>query len=338
MQWLHPDMFWTLAMIPFAAALFLFAAWRRRLTASRMGSPQLMRRLASGLNLRRRRWKATLVVTAVALLGLSLVGPRFGTKTKEVKREGIDLVIALDVSLSMLAEDVAPNRLERAKFAIKDLLDDLSGDRVGLVTFAGDAFVHSPLTSDYNAVRLFLDVADPSLIPTPGTDFGRAYEMVERAFDAPTGGTAEDGPRTRAAIIVSDGEDHVGDITSIKEQAREAGIILFAAGVGETDGAPIPVSQEGRSRGYKTDRAGNVVTTRLVEPALQDMASDGAYIRISRTAASLDGLLSRINALETSSLASEQFEEYAEKFQWPLALGLLILLVEWMIPERTYRP
>ncbi len=338
MQWLHPDMFWTLAMVPLAVVLFLFAAWRRKDISERIGSSQLVRRLSSGLNLRRRRWKATGIVTAIALLGLALTGPRFGTKTKEVKREGIDLVIALDVSLSMLAEDVAPNRLERAKFAIKDLLDDLSGDRVGLVTFAGDAFVHSPLTSDYNAVRLFLDVADPSLIPTPGTDFGRAFEMIERAFDAPTGGTPADGPRTRAAIIVSDGEDHAGDITLIKEQAREAGIILFAAGVGETGGAPIPVSEEGRSRGYKTDRAGNVVTTRLVEEALRDLASEGSYIRISRTAASLDGLLSKINALETSSLASEQFEEYAEKFQWPLALGLLILLVEWVLPERTYRP
>lgn len=337
MQWLHPDMFWTLTMVPLAVVLILFAAWRRRGIASRMGNPQMVKRLSAGLNLRRRRWKAALLICSIALLGLSLAGPRFGTQTKEVKREGIDLVVALDVSLSMMAEDVAPNRLERAKFAIKDLLDDLSGDRVGLVTFAGDAFVHSPLTSDYNAVRLFLDVADPSLIPTPGTDFGRAFEMIERAFDAPTGGTPADGPRTRAAIIVSDGEDHVGDITLIKEQARDAGIMLFAAGVGETAGAPIPVSQDGRSGGYKTDRAGNVVTTRLVEEALQNLSTDGAYIRISRTAASLDGLLSRINALETSSLASEQFEEYAEKFQWPLALGILILLVEWWIPERKSR-
>lgn len=333
MDWLNPEWFWTLGLIPVVIALLLYSAWRRRRLAAAFGNPGLLDRLASGRSTRRRRWKAALLTAGFLLLTVALVGPRFGTQIKEVKREGIDLVIALDVSASMLAEDVAPNRLERSRNEIKRLLDTLTGDRVGLVIFAGDAFIQSPLTTDYGALRLFLDVADPSLIPTPGTDFGNALQMALRAFEAPTR-MADDGPRTRAVLFVSDGENHVADLDEIVAQARERNVIIFAAGVGETDGVPIPEYRNGRQVDFKKDRTGAVVTTRLEEPVLQDLARDGGYFRIARTSSSLGRFTTDLQGLERTSYGSEEFEEYDEKFQWPLFFGLLLLFIERVLPER----
>jgi Ca-activated chloride channel family protein len=336
MDWLNPAYFWTLVAAPAAVLLYLFAGFRRKRLADRFGNREIVARLAASISGRRRRWKAALTCTGVLLIAVALVGPRFGTKLREVEREGIDLVIALDVSASMLAEDVSPNRLERARNEIKKLLDDLKGDRVGLVTFAGDAFIQCPLTTDYNAVRLFLDVADPSLIPTPGTDFGAALQMAVRAFKAPTR-TPDDGDRTRAVLFVSDGENHAEGIDEIVSKADEQNLILFAAGVGETDGVPIPVYRNGRRVDYKKDRTGAVVTTRLEEDALQTLARNGTYFRVARTSSSLAQLTTALERLDRTTFGTDEFEEYQEKYQWPLAVGLLLLLIEFLIPERVRR-
>ena len=269
----------------------------------------------------------------VAFLCVALIGPRFGTRLTEIKREGIDLVIALDVSASMLAEDVSPNRLERARNEIKKLLAELKGDRVGLVTFAGDAFIQCPLTTDYSAVRLFLDVADPSLIPTPGTDFSAALAMAVKAFKAPAADPGNEA-RTRAVLFVSDGENHVAELETILDEARDGGLVLFSAGVGETDGVPIPVYANGRRVDYKRDRAGQVVTTRLEENALQDLAQDGSYFRIARTSSSLTKITAALDRLDKTTFGQDEFEEYDEKFQWPLLLGLLLLLAERAVTDR----
>jgi len=336
MDWLHPQYFWTLVVAPIAAGMFVLAALRRARLADRFGDRGLVARLASTISTRRRRWKAALTTAGVLLLAVALVGPRYGTRLKEVPREGIDLIVALDVSASMTAEDVAPNRLERAKNEIKNLLDGLRGDRVGLVTFAGDAFIQAPLTTDYNALRLFLDVADPSLIPTPGTDFGAALTMAMQAFEAPTG-EPDSESRTRAVLFVSDGENHVAALDEIVREARDANVVLFAAGVGETDGVPIPIYRNGRRIDYKKDRTGQVVTTRLEESVLQDLSRDGAYFRVARTSSSLPRLIDALEGLDKTTFGAEEFEEYEERFQWPLLLGLMLLLIERFIPERTRR-
>jgi len=333
MDWLNPQYFWTLVLSPVVIALFVGAALRRRQLAERFGERSMIARLAASISTRRRRWKAAMQTVGVLLIATALIGPRFGTQLREVKREGIDLVVALDVSASMMAEDVAPNRLERSKNEIKNLLDEIKGDRVSLVTFAGDAFIQCPLTTDYGAVRLFLDVADPSLIPTPGTDFGAALQMAMQAFQAPTGDPdTED--RTRAVLFVSDGENHIAELESILDQAREAGVVLYAAGVGETDGAPIPIYRNGRRIDYKKDRTGAVVTTRLEESVLQDLAQDGSYFRIARTSSSLPRITAALDQLDKTTFGQDEFEEYEERFQWPLFLGLILLLSEWSIPER----
>ncbi len=335
MAWLHPEYLWALAAAPVVLALLLWAAWQRRNAFRRFGESALVQRLAAAVSTRRRRWKGALLVLGVFLLGAALAGPQLGTKLREVKREGVDLVIALDVSLSMMAEDVAPNRLERSKNEIKKLLDALHGDRVGLVIFAGDAFVQCPLTTDYGAVRLFLDVADPSLLPTPGTDFGAALTTALQAFDAPDPDAAE--TPTRALLFVSDGENHVADLDAIQGRARDNNIVLFAAGVGEADGTPIPLYRNARRVGYKKDADGQVVQTRLEEDALQALAENGAYFRIARTSSSLPKIIPALDRLNRAEFGAEQFEEYEVKYQWPLALALLLLVAERLLSDRRRR-
>jgi len=332
MNWLHPEYWWVALAVPLAVGLFLWAAWQRREAFRRFGDRPLVARLAATVSTRRRRWKAALVVFGLVFAGLALVGPRFGTKLREVKREGVDIVIALDVSLSMEAEDVAPNRLDRAKNEIKKMLDALQGDRVGLVLFAGDAFIQCPLTTDYGAVRLFLDVADPSMIPTPGTDFGAALRTAMLAFKSSK--SEDDEERTRALLFISDGENHVRGIEELVKKAREESIAIFAAGVGETEGAPIPLYRDGRRLGYKKDRKGRVVTTRLEEDALRSLAEDGAYFRIARTSSSLSKITAALDRLDKKVFGQEEFEEYEEKYQWPLAAGLLFLFAERLVSDR----
>lgn len=332
MEWLNPTYLWALAAVPAVIGLFLWAAWRRRVALERFGDLSIVSRLTGSVSARRRRWKAAATVAGVLFIAVALAGPRLGTEVRDVRREGIDLVIALDVSASMTAEDVAPNRLDRAKNEIRKLLSELHGDRVGLVIFAGDAFIQCPLTTDYSALRLFLDVANPSLIPTPGTDFGAALRMAIQAFDAPTDG--ENQAPTRALLFVSDGENHVADIDEIVRSARNEGIVMFGAGVGETAGAPIPEYQNGRRVGYKRDSGGNIVNTRLEEDALQALASEGAYFRIARTSSSLQKITSSLDRLEKQEFAQSEFESFEERYQWPLAVALLFLVIERLVTDR----
>ena len=343
MDWLHPTYGWALGLVLMMAGLFGWAAWKRRTALERFGDRGLIAQLAASVRPRQRTLKAVLVVLSGALLVVSLAGPRFGTTVRDVERRGIDLLIALDVSASMQAEDVAPNRLDRAKNEVKKLLNQLSGDRVGLILFAGDAFIQCPLTTDYDAVRLFLDVADPSLIPTPGTDFEIAFETAMHAFDAPnrqqrTSDASRPGQkvRTRAMLYISDGENHLGSIDDIVRMARERHIVLFAAGVGETDGARIPIYENGRRVGFKRDRQGQIVTTRLEEDALTELSQRGAYFRIARTTSALSDLTASVNRLEKTTFGAERFEEYEERYQWPLAFALLFLVAASYI--RIRRP
>lgn len=338
MDWLHPTYGWALLIVAMLGGLFAWAAWKRRVARQRFGDRGLVAQLAASTHPRRRRLRAALMLLAATLLVVSLAGPRFGTTVREVERKGVDLLIALDVSTSMHAEDVAPNRLERAKNEIKKLVDKLSGDRVGLILFAGDAFLQCPLTTDYDAVRLFLDVAEPSLIPTPGTDFEIAFETALKAFGpTPAQRAADGGPprdetaRTRALLYISDGENHRGSIDYITQTARSNNVLLFAAGVGETDGARIPLYERGQLTGYQRDRSGQVVRTRLQEDVLTRLAQDGAYFRIARTSSALTDLTAALDRLEQTAFGAEQFEDYNEQFQWPLALALLLLLAQTAI-------
>jgi len=339
MDWLHPTFAWALVGIPLAGWLYWRAFRQRRAALDRFGDAALVRRLAEAVRPWRRTVRAGLVVGGLLALIVALIGPRFGTQLRTVERRGVDLMVALDVSESMRAKDVAPSRLERAKKGVRDLLGKLRGDRVGLVLFAGTGFVQAPLTTDYDALRLFLDAAGPDRVPVPGTNFGGALDAATEAFDAArpaSDSTARPGEdRARVLLLLSDGENHVGDLQEVRQRAEENDITLFTAGVGTTDGAPIPVYNDGREVGVKRDQQGNVIRTRLDEDALTTLARGGAYFRVESTTGALADVPTALRQLRTATMEEEQFEEYAEMYQWPLAVALMLLFVEAFIPVRT---
>lgn len=339
MDWLHPAFLWSLFAVPVVVAAYFWMAYQRKRARRVFGDPDLVERLTDGISTRRRRWKATIYTLAILLLGIALAGPRIGTKVREVSREGVDLMIALDVSNSMLAEDVAPNRLKRAKFELTKLVDKLNGDRVGLILFGGDAFLQCPVTLDYNALKLFLEISEPDQMPIQGTQYDRMLEVVIKAFNMK--GTDKDskGNRSKVLLVVSDGESHSGEMDALRSKAADAGISIFTAGVGETEGVTIPTYQNGqRTNGLKTDRSGQPVVTKLEEASLQDLGKDGAYFRIARTTSNLTDFSDVLAGMEKTKFGTAKFVAYQEQYQWPLGFALLLLLIEWLIPDRRKQP
>jgi Ca-activated chloride channel family protein len=247
-------------------------------------------------------------------------------------------MVALDVSASMRAQDIPPSRLRRAKNELRDLVDRLSGDRVGLILFSGSGFVQCPLTTDYGAFRLFLDAAAPDQVSTPGTDLRAAVDAAVQAFGAaqpsPDSTKAPSKKRPRALLIVSDGENHVGDLDAARQRAAEAGVTLLTAGIGTEEGARVPVYERGRQVGVKRDPQGKIVQSRLQEEVLTRLAQSGAYFRIGATSSALPDVPAALRQLGTSTYETEQFADYEEMYQWPLAAALLLLGVDLLIPVR----
>lgn len=338
MDWLHPTYAWALLFVPGAVWLYRRAAQWRRAARERFGDPATVGQLAVSLRPRRRLLKAGLVVGGLLLAIVALMGPRWGTEVRTVERRGVDLVVALDVSASMQAQDVPPSRLRRAKSEIRSLVDNLTGDRVGLVLFAGKGFVQAPLTTDYSAFRLFLDAAGPDQLSRPGTNLSAAVDAAVQAFGASRpvsdSATVPNEPRPRALLVVSDGENHEGNLSAARQQASEAGVTLFTAGVGTEDGGRIPVYDGDRRIGFKRDGRGNIVQSRLNESVLTRLAQSGAYFRVGATTSALSDAPVALRHLGTSTYDAERFADYREMYQWPLAAALALLLVEGLIPAR----
>jgi len=338
MNWLYPTYMWTLLLAPAAVGAYAWAARQRRADRERFGHPATVRQLATALRPRRRTWKAGLVVGALLLGAVALMGPRWGTEVRTVERRGVDLVVALDVSASMRAQDVPPSRLRRAKNEVRTLVGDLSGDRVGLVLFAGQGVVQSPLTTDYGAFRLFLDAAAPDQVSAPGTDMSAAVDAGLQALGAT--GPAEDTttapgePRPRALLIISDGESHAGDLDAARQRAEEAEVTLLTAGVGSEEGARIPVYENGRRVDFKRDRQGEVVQSRLQEAPLTRLAQSGAYFRIGAAASALSDVPAALRQVGASTYDADRFADYEEMYQWPLAAALVLLLAGSLLPVR----
>ncbi len=323
---------WTLVLVPLLAVLYWQASRRGRALLDRFGEHDLVRRLRASVNVTAVRWKGALVLAAVALLALSLARPQFGTRVETLRRQGQDVMVALDVSRSMFAEDITPNRLERAKIEIGRIIQRLDGDRIGLVAFAGDAFVQSPLTADYGAAMMFLTAMDPTLMSTQGTDLARAVVVAVEALE-------ETPPENRIVVVVTDGEDHEGGLAEAIAAATDAQVTIYAVGVGSPEGVPLPdvegVEASGR---FRRDDQGNVITTRLNETALQDIAlqTGGEYHRIGQGAGGLARLAERIEdgGREVESREVTQFEEQYQIF---LAAALLLLIAEVIVPGRRRR-
>ncbi len=323
---------WYLAVPVLVAVVLSFVALRRRSAARRaFAEPSLVDRIAPGAVLGRLRSRATLVVLAVLCLGLAAGRPQVGTKLGVAKRRGVDLMIALDVSDSMRARDLRPNRLEKARREAISLINLLDGDRVGLIIFSGQTFVQCPLTLDYGAASMLLSAVEPGVIPKPGTDLAAAIRGAIRAME-----TEPD--RTKVLVIMTDGEDHGEDPLGAAAEAAEVGIRIYTIGLGSTAGEPIPLGPDEGS-GYKRDTGGQIVMSRLDEATLEDvaLAADGRYFRATDTERELEAIAEEISKMQQGELESKMYAYYEERFQFPLGAGLAFLLAATFLPERVRR-
>ena len=332
MRFSRPEVLWALGIAALLLPVLAWAAFRAAARArSRLLKAELVPKLARGFSLGRRRTKLVLQVSGVLLLLFALAGPRVGSREITVKRRGVDLMIALDTSLSMEARDIPPSRLLKAKREISTFLDRLEGDRVGLVAFAGDAFLQCPLTIDYGAARMFLEVMDGNSVSKPGTNLGAA---IRKAL----GGFGEGEDKYKAIVLVTDGEDHGGDALAAAEEAGRRGIRIFTIGVGSEGGEPIPLADDGTAGGgYKKDRGGEIVMTALDTETLERiaLATGGEFHRATTGELELDRILDTLSRIEEREVASRSFTQWEERFQLPLGLGLLLLLIDFLLPERV---
>ncbi len=330
LRFANPYFFHLYWLVP---ALILFFWWsfrEKRRLLKRIGDEELVARLTGTVSRKKQVWKSVLVVLAVSLLILALADPQIGTRLVQVKRKGVDIFVALDVSKSMLAEDVPPNRLEKAKHEIATFIDHLNGDRIGLICFAGIAFVQCPLTLDYSAAKLFLSSVDTDVIPQPGTAIASAIRTAMKSFV-----TKE--YKHKVLILITDGEDHEGDPVKAAKEAAQEGIVIYTIGIGSPQGAPIPeYDRYGNRIGYKKDRQGQIVTTKLDVLTLEKIAFEtgGKYYISSTGESELEKIYGEISAMEKKELASRKFSQFEDRFQIFLLLALLVLVLESVLSER----
>lgn len=322
----EPTYLYLLLLLPFLAAFYLYSNYRRRRAIRKFGDPVLMAQLMPDVSKYRPDVKFWLVFAAIGLFAVLLARPQFGSKLETVKRQGVEVMIALDISNSMLAQDVQPSRLEKAKRLVAQLVDKMENDKVGMIVFAGDAFTQLPITSDYISAKMFLESINSSLISKQGTAIGAAINLATRSF------TPQEGVG-RAVIVITDGENHEGGAVEAAKAAAEKGIQVSVLGVGMPDGAPIPV--EG-TNDFRRDRDGNVVVTRLNEQMCQEIAQagDGIYVRVDNSNAAQKVIAQEINKMAKADVETQVYTEFNEQFQAVAWIILLLLLAEMLILER----
>lgn len=334
MIWEDPNYLWFILLIP---AIWTLYWWRSRNLKQRKDA-YFNDNLFSGL--RKGHWplgfglKNFFFLSGIVFLIVSLAGPKIGTEVREIKRRGVDMLIALDLSASMNAEDVRPSRLDKAKFEINRLIERLDGDRVGLIVFTGEAYLQSPMTLDYSALKLFLDIADTDQMPSSATNFKAALETALQAFEALDDNTTE---AAKVLLIISDGEDHSESFDNALQQLLENNISIYTVGIGTTEGTTIPIYEEnsGRLIGYKRDQNGQVVTTRLQKDVLRSIADrgDGAFYSIERGNDGIDPFLARVDELEQGEFASQEYADFKNQYQWMAAFGLFSIILSVVIPS-----
>ena len=322
----YPEYLWLLWLLPLLVAVWTAAGQLARRRLSRFGRLETIRPLMPDASTGRRRLKFILYLTSFALLTLALAGPQLGSKLREVESRGIEMMLVVDVSNSMLAEDFQPNRLERTKYAIDKLFDGLKQDRVGLVVFAGDAVVQLPITSDYRMAKAFARRISPSMVSVQGTDIGQALSLATMSFSE-----KGDNPAGRVIVLITDGEGHDSGAIEAAERAAEQGIRIFTIGIGTPEGAPIQIGGE-----FIKDDKGEMVVSKLGEPLLEKIAqaTDGAYIRSTNQSIGLDEIVRTINNMEKGDLAALRFEEFNEQFQYLIGAALVLLLLEFLLLDR----
>jgi Ca-activated chloride channel homolog len=326
----HTEFFYALILIPLLLLLFVGYLVQRRRKLKVLGDPELIQKLSPYSNLRKRYLKTILFLFALACLILALCNLQTGSKLTEVKREGAELMVCLDVSNSMLAQDLSPNRLTRAKYALEKMIDLLEGDQLGLVIFAGEAYVQLPITSDYNAAKMFLGSIGPGMVPTQGTNLSAAISKAAESFSKEEG-------RNKAIILISDGENHEAEAIESAAKAANSGIMINTIGIGSENGVPIPLIQNGNIKGYRKDKDGNTVITKLNASILKEIASkgNGVYVQASQADLGLDAILDKIAELDKAKIESKMYTDYEDQFQWFIGLCLIVLTLEFVFTERT---
>ena len=320
-------MLWWLITIPVFVIAYIIYTKRKSRQLAEFGDPELMAQLMPDASKSRPIWKFGMLIVALILLIVAAARPQYGQKEKTVKRQGIEVMVALDISNSMLAEDVAPNRLDRAKQMLSKMIDNMVDDKVGLVVFAGDAFTQLPITCDYVSAKMFLNTISPTLIPTQGTAIGAALQTAITSFGA------QESEAGRAIILITDGENHEDDAIAAAKKANELGIQVFVIGIGKPEGAPIP---KPGTNDYFKDRAGQVVVSRLNEEMCQQIAvaGNGAYVRCDNTNTAMRALQQELDRIATTELESTVYADYNEQYQSFVLIALLLLAIEFFILSR----
>jgi Ca-activated chloride channel homolog len=327
----HPEFLYLLAIIPLLAFVNLLLANRRKKAISAFGDPELLSELMPDVSVTRPVLKFYLVLSALAILIFTLAQPQFGSKLETVKRKGIEMMIALDVSNSMNAQTVEPSRLERAKQAIARMTDKLNNDKIGIIVFAGEAYTQLPITTDYPSAKMFLNSISTGIVPTQGTAIGAAINKAMLSF-------SQDKSVNKAIIIITDGENHEDDAIAAATKAHQEGVKVYTIGMGLPQGSPIPLTPNSQSEFLK-DRQGNVVISKLDENMLKEIAvaGDGSYIPANDIRNGIDQLIDELGEIKKSELEAKVYTEYDDQFPYLAAIAMILLFAEIIILERKNR-
>ena len=319
----NPNALYLYILLVVIVGIYLVASRRRKRELDRYGSSELLAALMPEVSPLRPALKFWLTFVALCFMVLVLARPQFGSKMETIKRQGVETVIALDISNSMLAEDVAPSRLEKSKNVVSKLVDSFTDDKIGLIVFAGEAYIQLPITNDFISAKMFLESIDPSLIERQGTNIKAAIDMATRSFP-PREGVG------KAIIIITDGENHEGGAKEAAKAAAEKGMMVFVMGVGSPEGAPIPA---GRSNDFRRDKEGNVVITKLGEQMCQEIAAagNGVYIRIDNTNNAQKLLQKEIDKLAKADMETTTYSDYNEQFMVMAWIAFILLLIEMLV-------
>jgi len=325
----QPIYFYLLFIIPVIVVLFLLVLVWKKTVQKRFVDKELLKKLSPNRSLFKSILKVLVLCLAIACLSFALVNPKIGTKLETVKREGVDIVFALDVSKSMLAEDIAPNRLDKSKQIITQIINSLAGDRIGIIGYAGSAFPQVPITTDFSSAKLFLSGMNTDMVSSQGTAINQAMEMAQTFYD-------DEEQTNRVLFIISDGEDHEGNVSKIAEEAAQKGIRIFTIGVGTLEGGPIPIKQNGVLQYYKRDQNNEQVITRLGEETLREIAqnANGEYIDGTNTKAVVDKIKGLLGGMDKKEFEAKQFTDFKDQFQWFLAGALFLLVLDVFFLER----
>jgi len=329
LRFANTEFLWGLLAIPLLLFIFLRVNWWKRKAIASLGNKEIVLQMMPQVSFSRPWIKFIFFILAYVLVIIGIADPQLGSKTEEVKRKGADLMILLDVSNSMLSQDLAPNRLENAKRALSQLIDKLHDDRIGIVVFAGQAYVQLPVTTDYAAAKLFLNTINTEMVPTQGTAIGAAINLGMQSFDFKNG-------TGKSIIIITDGENHEDDAVSAAKAALARNVTVNVVGVGSEEGAPIPIYQNGKQIGFHNDSTGHPVVSKLDETMGKEIAAagSGVYVRANNANSGLNIVMDQIAKVQRKMTDTKQFKDFEDRFQFFLAIAFVLLLAEFFISIR----